>query len=472
MKKKIVWVVLLWIALLGSAGCAQKGGEAKTGEVASSIYAEEEAFGQARWQGSEESKASEETQKNTGEETKEGSQEDTQEGSQEDTQKSTGAETQAGTGKETRENTQADTDARQQDQHNTAETSQPQQMTLLMVGDMLMHTPVTNSGRLEDESYNYDHLFTHVKEEISGADVAIVNQEVILGGTELGLSGYPRFNAAYELGDSLVNAGFDVVLHATNHALDKGEQGVRNCLAFWEQEHPKIFVAGIHESSEARQSDMVIVEEQGIKVAILNYTYSTNGIPKPENAPYLVDMLDKELIKKDVALARESADFVIVCPHWGTEYRHESDKSQKNWVKFLADLEVDLVLGTHPHVIEPVEWVESENGHKMLVYYSIGNFVNATSGKGDGVADRMLGAMAKVVLQRTQDQSVTIAEYDAIPIVSHVKSGIQQITVYPLSEYTEELAQENEIIRQDPNFSLDYLKRVWEQVCMVPGDGA
>ena len=199
-------------------------------------------------------------------------------------------------------------------------------------------------------------------------------------------------------------------------------------------------------------------------MAILNYTYSTNGIPMPEDAPYLVDMLDKELIRADVAQAKELADFVIVCPHWGTEYRHEPDKRQGNWVQFFMELEVDLVLGTHPHVIEPVEWVKDESGHRMLVYYSIGNFVNATSGKGDGVADRMLGAMARVTLERAEDGTISITDYDALPIVSHVKSGVQGITVYPLEEYSEELAQENEIIKQDPNFSLTYLESVWEEV--------
>lgn len=343
-------------------------------------------------------------------------------------------------------------------------TPEPQQMTLLMVGDMLMHTRVTDSGKQEDGSYNYDHIFAHVKEEIAGADVALVNQEVIIGGRGLGLSGYPRFNAAYELGDALVEAGFDVVLHATNHTLDKGEQGVRNCLEFWQEKHPQIQVAGIYGSSEAQSNDMVIVEQNGIRVAILNYTYSTNGISMPEDASYLVDMLDKELIKADVAQAKEQADFVIVCPHWGTEYKHEPDKRQANWVKFFMELEVDLILGTHPHVIEPIEWVEDEKGHRMLVYYSIGNFVNATSGTGDGVADRMLGAMARVTLERVEDGTISITEYDALPVVAHVESGMQGVTVYPMEEYTEELASENEIVKQDPDFSLEYLQDVWNEV--------
>ena len=295
------------------------------------------------------------------------------------------------------------------------------------------------------------------------ADLALVNQEVILGGTELGLSGYPRFNGAYEVGDALANSGFDVILHATNHALDKGEEGLRNCLSFWNSKYPKIAVAGIHGSWE-EQNQITIVENQGIRLAVLNYTYSTNGISMPQEAPYLVSMLDKEKIAADVALAKEQADFIIVCPHWGTEYHHEPDKKQQSWAQYFADLGVDLVLGTHPHVIEPVEWVTGKDGNQTLVYYSLGNFVNATSGTGEGVADRMLGAMARVTLHRDEEGKVFIKTFDAEPLVSHVKSGIQGITVYPMEEYTPSLEQENEIIKQDNNFSIEYLVQVWNQV--------
>lgn len=338
---------------------------------------------------------------------------------------------------------------------------------LIMVGDILLHTPIHESGKLEDGTYDYNHLFVNVKEEIEGADIAIVNQEVILGGTELGLTGYPSFNGAYEVGDALVSSGFDVILHATNHTLDKGEKGVRNCLSFWKDTYPEIYVAGINESSESQKQDIVIVEEKGIKIAILNYTYGTNGIALPDKAPYIVNLLDETLIKSQVELAKKQADFIIVCPHWGTEYRHEPDNSQKKWVQFFADLGVDLVLGTHPHVIEPVEWVVGEGGKETLVYYSLGNFVNATSGTGDGVADRMLGAMASVKIKRDDSGKVVIDSYDALPIVAHLKSGIGGITVYHLSDYTSELEQENEITAQDSNFSIDYLKDVWGQVVEV-----
>ena len=344
------------------------------------------------------------------------------------------------------------------------QTAVPSQLSLVMVGDVLLHTPVLESGRLPDDTYCYDHLFQYVKPQVEAADIAIVNQEVILGGTELGLSGYPCFNGPYEVADALAGCGFDVVLHATNHALDKGEKGVRNCLDYWENEYPQIQVAGINKSKEAQENEVVIVEKNGIKVAILNYTYGTNGISLPSSAPYLVNLLDKEKIEKDVTFAKEMADFVVVCPHWGTEYQHAPDKNQQKWAAYFADLGVDLVIGTHPHVIQPVEWVEGENGNQALVYYSLGNFVNATSGQGSGVADRMLGAMAEVRLVKNEEGMVIIDSFEALPLVTHLESGEQKITVYPLEDYTAELENGNEIIMQDSSFSIDYLKQIWNEV--------
>lgn len=158
------------------------------------------------------------------------------------------------------------------------------EVTLVMVGDILMHMPVNNSGRLADGSRNFDHLFTYTKDMIEAADIAIVNQEVILGGPELGISGYPRFNTYYEVGDALVNAGFDVILHATNHSLDRGREGIENCLAFWEEHYPDIAVVGIYDSKE-KQDEIYVCEQEGIKIAILNYTYGTNGLPFPPVLP-------------------------------------------------------------------------------------------------------------------------------------------------------------------------------------------
>lgn len=344
----------------------------------------------------------------------------------------------------------------------------PAQISLIMVGDILLHTPVEASAKQEDGRYSYDAIFANTIDEIQAADLAIVNQEVIIGGEELGISGYPAFNAPYELGHDLVEAGFDVICHGTNHALDKGKKGLLNCLSFWEDNYPDIEVLGVHETSEDAE-EIYYYEKDGIKVAILNYTYSTNGVTMPDDMPFAVDMLtdsNKEKIIADIREAEEQADFTIVCPHWGTEYYLDIDSHQKKWTKVFLENGVDLVIGTHPHVIGPIEMVtDEEKGHQMLVYYSLGNFVNWTSSSGEGIANRMVGGMAQVTIEKDETGNTYIEEYAIEELVCHLEEGVNGVTVYILDEYTQELADRNQIIHQDAAFSLQYCKelvaRVW-----------
>ena len=337
------------------------------------------------------------------------------------------------------------------------------EVTLIMVGDMLMHMPVNNSGKMEDGTMNFDHLFTYTKDMIAEADVAIVNQEVMLGGTELGISGYPKFNTYYEVGDALANAGFDVVLHATNHTMDRGKDGLLNCLNFWETNYPNMAIVGIQDTKE-EQSEIYVYEHQGIKVAILNYTYGLNGLPMPSDMPFAVNLIKESQIAEDVARAKELADFVVLCPHWGTEYVLEETKNQRMWAEFFMECGVDLVIGTHPHVIEPAEMWTDEEGNEMLVYYSLGNYVNSTASEEKNIGWRMLGAMATVTLSRNENGEVYIKEYGAEPLVTYVSSDKKEIAVYPLEQFTEEMAASSFTVRRDPNFTKERMEEIWEQV--------
>lgn len=345
----------------------------------------------------------------------------------------------------------------------TPEPTPVPEIRLVMVGDILLHTPLAASGKKPDGGYDFSAVFENLKQEIEKADVALVNQEVIIGGAELGISGYPSFNAPYELGDALVDSGFDVVLHATNHALDKRKKGILNCLSFWQENYPDTAVLGIHDSQESQQ-EIYVYEQQGIRIAVLNYTYGTNGVPLPEDMPYAVDLLEEDRVKADLQRAGELADFVVVCPHWGKEYVLEQTKEQEKWAKLFAENGADLVLGTHPHVIEPIEQVTADNGGQALVYYSLGNFVNWTAGTGAGVANRMVGGMAQVTVSLDDSGEAVITEYGVLPVVCHVEGGFGGVTVYPLWEYTEELAVRNEIVRQDGSFSLRYCQELAERV--------
>ena len=340
--------------------------------------------------------------------------------------------------------------------------------TIVMVGDVLLHTPVEESCKQPDGNYDYESLFTHTKDEISAADLALVNQEVIIGGADLGITGYPSFNADFSLCDSLAGAGFDIICHATNHAMDKGRKGLINCAKYWRENYPQITVLGIHDTADTSTScgaEPVILDLPDMKIAVLNYTYGTNGIPLPDDMPYAVDLLDEEQVAADIRRAEELADFTIVCPHWGTEYRLTPDASQEKWTKVFAENGADLVLGTHPHVIEPIEWVtDEERDHEMLVYYSLGNFVNWTSGTGEGVANRMVGGMAEVTITKNDHGEVEIADYGVKPMISHVASGPEGVTTYFLEDYDEALAEENAIVSQDSNFSREYCVNLCESV--------
>lgn len=344
------------------------------------------------------------------------------------------------------------------------------QVTICMVGDILLHTPIEDASRRDDGTYDYSHIFSETTDLISDADIALVNEEVIIGGAELGVSGYPAFNASYEIGDALVDAGFDVVLHATNHVLDKGAKGLTNCYDYWENEHPEIEVLGIHDSPED-QAHISVLEVDGISIAFLNYTYGTNGIPVPSDMPYSVDLLEENRVIADLAAAEEMADFTIVCPHWGTEYRLTPDSYQQKWAKIFAENGADLVIGTHPHVIEPIEWISADGSSSdakaatgemtktvpgTLVYYSLGNYVNWTSGTGPGTANRMVGGMAQVTLARDDDGDVVIDDYGVAALVTDLREGRDGVTVYRLKDYTADQADENAIRSQDPSFSYEY----------------
>ncbi|MBQ8624645.1 MAG: CapA family protein [Agathobacter sp.] len=346
----------------------------------------------------------------------------------------------------------------------------PQELQIVMVGDMLMHSRLIDSGLKADGTYNFDHLFVNVQEFIQAADIAIVNQETIMGGKELGYSGYPRFNSPYELADAEVKAGFNVILHATNHTTDKGKEAVLNCMNYWDTNYPDIAYLGINKTQEEQDNNIYVFEQNGIKVAILNYTYTLNGNRMPSDMPYLVNLMTKgvseEKVIADIKKAEEIADFTIVCPHWGTEYKLTVSSTQEYWTEIFLENGVDLVMGAHPHVIEPIEWVTDEDGNRMLVYYSLGNYVNGTSSTKGNLAQRMVGGIADVTIGRNEAGEVVILEHDVVPIVCHIDEG-DAYTVYYLEDYTAEMAQENRIRLQDSAFSLD---ACWDVVHQVWGE--
>ncbi len=330
-------------------------------------------------------------------------------------------------------------------------------VSIVMVGDLLIHKSVYESGVQADGTLNYDHLFRNIEADVKAADIAVINNEVVYGGDDKGFRDHPEFNVPTAVGDAVSAAGFDVILHASNHVLDQGTEGIENCLKFWKDLHPEEAVLGIH-GSEADSSDIFIYEKNGIRIAMLNYTYGLNGKKLPEDKSYMIDLMDensKDKVRENIRKAREAADAVIVFPHWGTEYSTEVDESEKQWAQLFADEGVLLVIGSHPHVIEPIEWIEGKDGNRMLCYYSVGNYISSQT-----QAEAMLGIMAKVRLRKNSDGEVEIADYGYEALVTHISAEPGGFTTYKLADYSENLAEENIIRRYDDRFSVEFLKEL------------
>ena len=304
--------------------------------------------------------------------------------------------------------------------------------TVLMAGDVLMHDYLINQGVQADGSRDYWNLFANTTDVISAADLAMVDQETPLGGESLGFSGFPTFNSPQEVGDDEVQAGFDLILSASNHTVDMGQAGVSNTLNYWRSAHPEISVIGMYDNADDYNS-IYVYEKDGLRIAVLNYTYGLNGLPLPDDNPYAAKLLDDSIVADEIARANEMADVVVVCPHWGTEYSQQSDSSQRAWAQRMSDLGADVIFGGHPHVLEPVEVISGESGNQTLVFWSVGNYVSCMQG-----TEKATGGMAEVTLVKDAS-GVRIESWRLIPVVTHMAEG-SAFTVYKLSDYTAEAA--------------------------------
>lgn len=313
-------------------------------------------------------------------------------------------------------------------------SAQNAKVELIAVGDNLIHNTLIDAGVQEDGSLDYTSLYANMKPVIEAADIAMINQETMLTDIEP-YTGYPMFNSPYEIGEAAIDAGFDIFTCASNHSMDMGWEGISKEIEFFNA-HKNVVQLGVNASADRT---IKYYEKNGITFSLLNYTYGTNGIPLPSDKPWCIDMMDEELITADIQEARANSDVVIVFPHWGTEYSHDIDDYQKQFTQLFLDLGVDIVIGCHPHVIEPVEWVEDEeSGRKMLVYYSLGNFISHQL-----EPNQLCGGMAQITIEKNNGEiSITSAKFQ--PLITHYRrgdSGKFEFNVYKLSDYTDELAQ-------------------------------
>lgn len=247
------------------------------------------------------------------------------------------------------------------------------EITIATIGDILIHQPVYLDA-WNGSTYNFNPMLEDVKPYLSNPTLTIANQESMIGGVKHGLSSYPSFNSPTEIGDALKNVGVDAVAIANNHTIDRGEAIVQSAIQHWDS--LGMVYAGAYKNFEDQKEVRVIETEAGISVALLAYTYGTNGIPVPQGKEYLVNLIDREKIADEVGRAKELADVIMLQLHFGNEYERVPTDEQKELAQFAADLGVHAVIGHHPHVLQPTEWLEGVEGNETLVIYSLGNFLS------------------------------------------------------------------------------------------------
>ena len=321
---------------------------------------------------------------------------------------------------------------------------QESKIRLFMVGDALIHSCVYQDARTADGGYDFKPMLELIKPIASKYDLAYYNQETVLGGTELGLSNYPRFNSPYEVGDAFIDAGFDLVSLATNHTMDKGEVGVTNSVNYWKKQKG-IVTSGQWLSAEDRETETAkVYEKNGIKYAFLSYTTWTNGLETPAGKEYLNNVYSDEKAAADIAKVKDKCDIIIVAMHWGTEYSLGVDNSQDRIAKFLSDQGVQLIIGAHPHVVEPVEYI---NDGKTFVIYSLGNLISDQEGN-----ERLTGLMMSVDIKKIVDvdKTVKVTVENPHAELTYTKSyygGKRNFKVYPYSQLNNSLLPNYESLR-------------------------
>lgn len=301
------------------------------------------------------------------------------------------------------------------------------EFSIVMVGDCLIHRFVYQDAFLGNNTYSFDKMFTEVEPLIKNHDIAYYNQESTIGGKSLGLSAYPRFNSPEEIGDSMVNLGFNLVSLANNHTLDKGETGVINSVNYWKTK-PGVYYSGQAISSEDRETNIKVLEINGIKYAFFSYTTVTNGLLPPSGKDYLTNIYSKEKAQNDINKVKDKADMIIVAMHWGEEYTTIPNSSQKQIAKDLSEMGVNLIIGNHAHSIQPVEMIND-----TLVFYALGNFIAAQN-----TVDRQTGALASLIVKKEEDGKITFNDIKMDILYTYFKNG-RNFKVYPYTKLNNSL---------------------------------
>lgn len=312
-------------------------------------------------------------------------------------------------------------------------------LRFLGAGDNIMHDAIIADAkaRADGNGYNFRPMYNGIAYLIENADIAFVNQEGPCGGSAYGYHGYPDFNAPDDVRQNLLDMGFDVINLANNHMLDCGQNGMIDTIKAFEA-LPALTVGGY---TAENYDTPRILEQNGVKIAFLAYTTLINWAHMNDLSPssgYVIPYAEKDVITRQVRIAEEQADFVIVSMHWGDEDSFLPNAQQKQLAQLCADLGVDAVIGHHPHVVEPVEWLTGADGGKTLVVYSLGNLINTMY-----YAQNMVGGLISFDLVKSPDGKTSIENPQFIPTVCHYSMDRDGLQIFRLEDYTEELAAQH-----------------------------
>ena len=335
--------------------------------------------------------------------------------------------------------------------------------SFVAVGDNLIHNTVYEQAEARSsDGYDFSYAYQYVADLISEPDVAILNQETLIS-TEHNPSSYPTFNSPQEVGEEMLEIGFDVFNIATNHSLDKGESGLISTINYWKSKDTAdkdVLTTGAYLNEEDYQT-IPTHEVNGIKIAYVGFTESTNGLSLPSDSEVILMLAeDEEKLRERIMAADAIADVVIVNAHWGEEYSHRPNSTQRNLAEKMASWGADVIIGTHPHVIQPVEYVDNGRGGQTLVAYSLGNFISAQN-----KSATMLGGMLNFeVVKNHETGKITFENVKFSGVVNHYGSGMSNIRIYPLADYTQELAGAHGMVSRNSEFDREYLQSLLEEV--------
>ena len=373
---------------------------------------------------------------------------------------------------------------KQKEEEAAATTQEVTTATVLAVGDNLVQPSLLASGQSETGAWNYDSVYANLKSDIQAADIAMVNQETPFTTDHSAVSGTAPYATPTEIGDALVNAGFNVVTSATALIDDNGSSMINETLNYWETSHPDVTLVGIHKSQTSTNTAK-IVEINGIKIAFLDYTFpaygSQSGISdnsadttgssassgsaatSSSSKGSMIDTFNTADVAAAIKQAKASADCVIFSANWGKTEEPMPTEYEKEWANFLMEQGVDVVIGTNPNVLQPYGYLTDDSGHNMLIYYSLGNFVT-----GQETLKQLLGGMAAFTIQKTVDgdqTSIQIQDATLTPLVMHYSYDTLEYAPYKLDDYTDALASAHSV-RQSigDEFSLENLQTKYDEI--------